>query len=210
MKRDSTAIVLCTWDEEAKRSRLVYHRVFQPSAQNPLDFEATIETTMRELQARFELREVRFDPVPDAGERSALTARRRPMVEFPQSVPNLTEASTNLYDLIKGRGLAVYPDADMRLSVSRAVALETTRGWRIAKEKVSHKIDVVVALAQAALGAVRGGQTGSGISDFYQARAERQARGEPEPEPDNSLVDEYNREIDRLLDLEDAARGVHK
>ena len=33
-----------------------------------------------------------------------------------------------------------------------------TRGWRIAKEKQSHKIDVVVALAQAALGAVKQGQ----------------------------------------------------
>jgi hypothetical protein len=80
------------------------------------------------------------------------------MVEYPQSVPNLTEASTNLYELIKGRNLAVYPDPDMRLSVSRAVALETSRGWRIAKEKVSHKIDVVVALGMAALCAVERGE----------------------------------------------------
>jgi hypothetical protein len=42
--------------------------------------------------------------------------------------------------------------------MSRAVALETTRGWRIAKEKASHKIDVVVAFAMAALGAVQQGQ----------------------------------------------------
>jgi len=80
-----------------------------------------------------------------------------PMREFAQSVPNLTEASSNLYELIKGRGLAVYPDAAMRLSVNRAVAVETSRGWRIAKEKASHKIDVVVALAMAALGAARFG-----------------------------------------------------
>jgi hypothetical protein len=36
------------------------------------------------------------------------------------------------------------------------VAIETARGWRITKEKTSHKIDVVIALAQAALGAVLG------------------------------------------------------
>jgi hypothetical protein len=42
--------------------------------------------------------------------------------------------------------------------MSRAVALETRRGWRIAKEKAAHKIDVVVALAMAALGAVQQGQ----------------------------------------------------
>jgi hypothetical protein len=37
------------------------------------------------------------------------------MVEFAQSLPNLTEASSNLYELIKGRNLAVYSDAEMRL-----------------------------------------------------------------------------------------------
>ena len=46
--------------------------------------------------------------------------------------------------------MVLYPDAAMRLAVSRAVAIETSRGWRIAKEKQSHKIDVVVALGMAA------------------------------------------------------------
>jgi hypothetical protein len=41
----------------------------------------------------------------------------------------------------------LYPDPDMRLSVSRAVAIETSRGWRIGKEKSAFKIDVIVALA---------------------------------------------------------------
>jgi hypothetical protein len=52
----------------------------------------------------------------------------------------------------------VYRDPELRLAVSRAVALETSRGWRITKEKASHKIDVVVALAMATLGAVQQGQ----------------------------------------------------
>jgi phage terminase large subunit-like protein len=80
------------------------------------------------------------------------------MVEFPQSVPNLTLASQNLYELIKARGIVVYRDADIRLAMQRAIAVETTRGWRIAKDKASHKIDIVVALGMAALGAVRQGQ----------------------------------------------------
>jgi hypothetical protein len=42
----------------------------------------------------------------------------------------------------------------MRLSVSRAVAIESPRGWRITKEKQSHKIDVVVALAMACHAAI--------------------------------------------------------
>src|SRR4029453_5864648 len=64
-------------------------------------------------------------------------------------------SSQNLYELIKGKNLVAYPDATIRLAVSRAVAIESPRGWRIAKEKQSHKIDVVVALAMAALAAVQ-------------------------------------------------------
>jgi len=60
-----------------------------------------------------------------------------------------------LYELIKGGGIVFYPDASIRLAVSRAVALETSRGWRIAKEKTAHKIDVVVSLAMAAHAAVQ-------------------------------------------------------
>jgi phage terminase large subunit-like protein len=72
------------------------------------------------------------------------------MEEFPQTSGNLTSIGQNLYDLINGRNLVVYPDVGMRLAISRAVAVETSRGWRISKEKQSHKIDVVVALAMAA------------------------------------------------------------
>ena len=86
-----------------------------------------------------------------------LVKRGVKMVEYPQSVPNITEASTNLYELIKAGNLVVYPDEDMRLAIQRAVALEVPRGWKITKEKSAHKIDIVVALGMAALGAVEGG-----------------------------------------------------
>ena len=76
------------------------------------------------------------------------------MLEFPQTVGGLTEASNNLYELIKGRNLVVYPDEDMRLAISRAVAVESPRGWKISKAVQTHKIDVVIALGLAALGAV--------------------------------------------------------
>ena len=44
----------------------------------------------------------------------------------------------------------------MRLAVSRAVIVESSRGWRLDKLKQQHKIDVVVALSMACLAAVRG------------------------------------------------------
>jgi phage terminase large subunit-like protein len=158
VKRDQTAIVAVTWDKDSKQVRLVWHRTFQPSADNPLDFEITIEKTVLDLRKRFAVRAVKFDPWQMTAVAQRLVRAGVPMREFPQSVPNLTAAGNNLYELIKGRGVIVYSDADMRLAVSRAIAIETPRGWRIAKEKTSHKIDVVVALAMAALAAVEEGQ----------------------------------------------------
>ncbi len=158
-KRDATALVAMTFDREAQKVRLVRHRIFQPSPTDPLDFEATIEETLLDWRDRFDVQQVRFDPFQMAATAQRMMREGLPMVEFPQTVANLTAASSNLYELIKGRGLAVYPDEDVRLAVSRAVAIETTRGWRIAKEKGGHKIDVVVALAFAALGAVQKGGT---------------------------------------------------
>jgi phage terminase large subunit-like protein len=156
VKRDSTAIVAAAFIEG--KVRLIWHRIFQPSPNEPLDFEATIERSLMELRRRFWVREVRYDPYQLVAVAQRLTAAGLPMIEFPQSVPNLTESSTNLFELIKGQNLSVYADDDIRLAISRCVALETTRGWRIAKEKTSHKIDVIVALAMAALGAVQQGQ----------------------------------------------------
>ena len=157
-KRDSTAVVAVTWDREAKRVRLVWHRIFRPSIDDPLDFESTVEATIRDLRARFNVRQVRYDPFQMQATAQRLARDGIRMVELPQTVSNLTECSTNLYEIIKGAGLMAYPDADMRLAISRAVAVETTRGWRIAKDKVSHQIDVVVALAMATHAAVQQGE----------------------------------------------------
>ena len=80
------------------------------------------------------------------------------MTEFPQSVPHLTSMGQNLFELIKERNLTLYPDREMRLAVSHTIAVQNPRGWRIAKEKTSHKIDVIVALGMAALAAVENSQ----------------------------------------------------
>lgn len=181
LKRDSTAIVAVTFDREGNRARLVWHRIFQPSPDDPIDFESTVESTLRELRGSFDVREVRYDPYQLVAVAQRLSAQGLPMAEFAQSVPNLTEASSNLYELIKGRNLAVYPDAEMRLAVSRCVALETSRGWRIAKEKVSHKIDVVVALAMAALGAVCKGQIRDGVMEYITRELARMDRESGKP-----------------------------
>jgi phage terminase large subunit-like protein len=78
-----------------------------------------------------------------------------PVEEYPQTSANLTACSQNLYELIQSQGIIVYADPTLRLAVSRAIAVETPRGWRISKQTQAHKIDVVVALAMAAHAAVQ-------------------------------------------------------
>jgi len=160
VKRDSTAIVATAWDHQTKRVRLIAHRIFQPSHRNPIDFERDVEQTLMLFRERFCVREVRFDPFQMQASAQRLTRAGLPMVEFPQTVPNLTEASANLFELIKGGNLVVYDDEALNKAIKQTVAIETTRGWRLAKERTSARIDVVVALAQAALATVQQGQRG--------------------------------------------------
>jgi Terminase large subunit, ATPase domain len=155
VKHDSSAIVATSWDKKSQVVRLVFHRIYQPAPDDPLDFEATIEATVLDLRKRFRVRKVLFDPYQMVASAQRLARQGVKMEEFPQSVPNLTAASQNLFELLQGRTLILYPNADIRLAMSRAIAIETARGWRIAKEKQNHKIDVVIALAMSALASVR-------------------------------------------------------
>jgi phage terminase large subunit-like protein len=155
IKHDSTAIVAVAWDEERQQVRLVTHRVFQPTADEPLDFEATIERTLLGFRTDYFARKIFYDPYQMQASAQRLTKAGLRMIEFAQTPANLTAASQNLFDLIQEQRLVVYPDPDMRMAISRTVALEKPRGWRIDKEKQSHKIDVIVALAMAAYGAVQ-------------------------------------------------------
>jgi hypothetical protein len=155
VKRDSTAIVATTWNMRSQRVQLVAHKIVQPSAEQPLDFEAVIETTVLDWVKRYNVQRVLFDPYQMVASSQRLARSMVPMEEYPQTVPNLTDSSQNLYDLIKSRNLIAYPDEEIRLAVSRASAIEGSRGWHIGKTKQSHKIDVVVALAMSALAATR-------------------------------------------------------
>ena len=102
VKHDSTAIVACNWDQKAQRVRLIWHRVFQPSPDEPLDFEATIETTLLDLQKRFQVRKVLFDPWQMQAVAQRLTRQGLTIEEFPQSPGNLTIASQNLVRADRG------------------------------------------------------------------------------------------------------------
>lgn len=156
-KHDSTALAVCTFDRAAQVVRLVQHHIFVPKPGMPLDFETTIEQTILDIKRRFRLIGVYFDPWQMQAFAQRLRRQGVKMVEYAQSPGNLTATGDNLIQLIKGQNLVAYPDPDLRLAISRAVAKESSRGWRIAKEKTSHRIDIVVALALAAKACVEKG-----------------------------------------------------
>jgi hypothetical protein len=59
-KRDNAAVVAGTGEKD--NIRLVYHKVFQPSPTDPLDFETTIEQTLLDLSKKYTLRLCLVDP----------------------------------------------------------------------------------------------------------------------------------------------------
>jgi len=154
-KLDSTAIVGVGFDRTTKQVRLLFHRTFQPSASQPLQF-ASVEATLKELSHRFAIQKVLCDPWQMSATVQRLTAAGLPIEEFAQTSGNMTQISQNLHELIEGGNLVLYPDESMRLAASRTVAVETARGFRIDKAKAVHKIDVIVALALACHAAVLG------------------------------------------------------
>ena len=107
-----------------------------------------------------------FDPFQMAAVSQRLARERLPIEEYPQTLPNLTAVTSNLFDLISARQLVLYPDAGMRLAISRAIITESSRGFKLDKLKQAHHIDVIVALSMACLAAVRDGNKSRYITDL--------------------------------------------
>jgi hypothetical protein len=192
VRHDQTAIVATTFDAPANRVRLMNHVVFRPSPEQPLDFEGTIVATLEQWMQAYSVRRILADPFQMESVIQRLQKRGWPIEGYAQSVPNLTEAASNLFQLVRSRTLQVYPDQEMRRSVLATVASESARGWKLAKEKQSRKIDAVVALSMACLGAVRrmgfapllaatfGSDPAEALSELFSVRYPRNPAGLPE------------------------------
>jgi len=152
IKSDYGAVVTVYW--RGDKLALGPFRIWRPTTREPLDLEATIEAYLRELHARYTVAAVLADPYQMHRSITTLRAAGVPITECPQTTANQTRAGQGLFDLLKGRNLELYADADLRQQALNAVAVESPRGWRLAKEKASKKIDAIVALSLAALAAL--------------------------------------------------------
>jgi phage terminase large subunit-like protein len=151
IKHDTAAVVAVYWDGDALA--LASHRIWKPTPEDPLDIEATIETYLRELASGGTVRAILCDPYQLHRSITTLKAAGLPIREYPQTTGNTTAMGQGLFDLLNGRNLLLYPSDELRGQALNTVAIESSRGWRIAKEKSSKKIDAIVALAMACRGA---------------------------------------------------------
>lgn len=74
------------------------------------------------------------------------------MRAFPQTARRV-ESDQGLYDAIIGRNIHHFNHSELNDHIINAVAIETGRRFRLAKEKSSKKIDAAVALSMALHGA---------------------------------------------------------
>ena len=77
-----------------------------------------------------------------------------PIQEFAQTSAHTTQMGQTLFDLLNGMNVRLYAADDLRQQALNTVAVETSRGWRLAKEKAAKKIDAIVALAIACVAAI--------------------------------------------------------
>jgi phage terminase large subunit-like protein len=121
VKHDSTAIVALTYDKQEQRVRLLNHKIFQPTPQRPIDFEAAVERTILNWSRAYLIKSVLFDPYQMASVGQRLYRDGIRMVEFPQTTDRLTAAAENLYELIRSQNIVVYHDEQIRTAISRTV-----------------------------------------------------------------------------------------
>jgi hypothetical protein len=95
-----------------------------------------------------------YDPYQFHGSAMRLRAAGVRIDEFPQTSANCTRMGQTLFELLTGKHLRLLPFDDLRAQALNTIAIERARGWRIAKEKASRKIDAIVALSMACVAAL--------------------------------------------------------
>ena len=206
IKHDSSAVAAVYREED--RLILACHRIWTPSTSEPLDLEATIEGYLRELEEQFVLRRIYVDPFQMHRSITTLKADGLAIHEFPQTVNNTVRMGQALFDVLNGKNLCLYPSDELRQQAMHTVAIENPRGFRIAKEKASQKIDAVVALAMACVAAMD--LAPSGIPEL--SIFDENTSGQSSEELQRQVQEEYEKAGQRSKEMiEEAvhAQGVY-
>lgn len=179
--RDITALVGTWYNPEVSKSDVIYIRAFKPKrgllrfGKPTIDLELVRDEVLRLHNAGL-LAYAKYDPFQLHSVAIELERSGVRMVEFPQTNLRI-EADQQLYDAIISGTLRHYNDPNLNQHIRNAVAIESPRGFRLAKEKTSLKIDLAVALSMSLYGAVKSQyQTGVEVvpNPFYAELAENE------------------------------------
>jgi phage terminase large subunit-like protein len=150
--RDCTALVGVAYENDLQLVDVVYCRVWKPqpdfSGKPTVDLDATIKAEILRLKREYKVQACFYDPYQLHSIAMSLREEGVTMVEMPQTAAR-TAADQALYDAIIGRTIRHYGDPTLTEHMKNAVAVESPRGFRLAKEKTSLKIDAAVALSMA-------------------------------------------------------------
>jgi phage terminase large subunit-like protein len=151
--RDHTGAVGCVWNRELKTVDVVYVRSWKPLKSSLRDGKPTVDLSgLRDeiirLKKTGRLRAVYFDPYQL--HQLSLDMRKAGvnMRELPQTTAR-TESGQALYYAIASKTIRHFNHPDLNEHIANAVAAESGRGYRLAKERTSRKIDLAVALSMA-------------------------------------------------------------
>lgn len=127
---------------------------WQPSKENILDLEETIEKYLLWLSKNFRLGPVYYDPWQFVRSAQTLYKKGLRMIEYSQTIPHGAEMGKHLLDLLKFRNLILYYDEELTREAGTVGVKEVAgRGYRFIKDTPNKKIDSIIALAMAALAA---------------------------------------------------------
>lgn len=156
--RDYTASVGVIFDGQSQTYHVVYCRVWKPqkselnSGKPLIDLGKTIGAEIRKLHKRRQIQTVYYDNYQLSSIATELKREGVRMIEFPQTDQRI-ESDQALYDAIISRTIRHFNHPELNDHIYNAVAVEKPRGFRLAKEKSSKKIDAAVALSMALHGA---------------------------------------------------------
>ena len=156
--RDYTSLIGCTFDNGHVQAVLT--KVWQPvrstlrGGKPTIDLELTIGEAVLELHKAGRVTAVVCDPY----QLHTLIIRWQKagikVIELAQNAGRV-ESDQALFDAIMSRSVEHTNNKQLNEAISNAVAIETPRGLRLAKEKSSKKIDAAVALSMAHYGALQ-------------------------------------------------------
>ena len=87
MRHDATALVLVSWDQQNQRVVLCDHRIFIPTAEQPINFSIAVEQTILDWHHRFSLQSVTYDPYQMTSSAQFLQRQAVNMQDTPRRCP---------------------------------------------------------------------------------------------------------------------------